>query len=196
MRSDGTYQRRNGRRSRTRLTLEQEYDYDKGTEKELDPSETRVGVKQHNQGEEIMGLLDDVTKKMGGLEGMASMAAKNPQLIAAAATLLSSKDSSIGGAAGLSGLMSAFDSKGLGNVMSSWVGSGKNESIGADQLASVLGNDTISQFASKAGIGLAEAGPALAAVLPSLVNQLTPKGEVPQSSSLEGALSGLLSSMG
>ncbi len=58
-----------------------------------------------------MGLVDDVMKNMGGLEGMASMAAKNPQLIAAAATLLSSKDSSIGGDAGLSGLMSAFDVK-------------------------------------------------------------------------------------
>ena len=143
-----------------------------------------------------MGLVDDVMKNMGGLEGMASMAAKNPQLIAAAATLLSSNDSSIGGDAGLSGLMSAFDVKvSAASCRPGWARA-KNESIGADQLASVLGNDTISQFASKAGIGLAEAGPALAAVLPSLVNQLTPKGEVPQSSSLEGALGGLLSSMG
>lgn len=143
-----------------------------------------------------MGLLDDVMKNVGGLEGIAGMAAKNPQLVAAAATLLSSKDSSVGGSGGLGALMSAFDSKGLGSVMSSWVGSGSNESIGAEQIVSVLGNDTLSQFASKAGIGLAEAGPALASVLPSLVNQLTPQGQVPQSSSLESALGGLLSNLG
>lgn len=146
--------------------------------------------------EEAVGLVDDLMKNMGGLEGIADIVKKNPQLIAAAATLLSSKDSSVGGSGGLSGLMGAFDSQGLGNVVSSWVGSGSNESVGADQVASALGTHTMSQFASKAGIGLEEAGPALAAVLPSLVNQLTPQGQVPQSNSLEDTLSGLLSKLG
>ena len=89
--------------------------------------------------------------------------------------------------------MSAFDKNGLGRIMASWVGSGQNESIGVDQVLKVLGNDTVSQFADKAGIGLAEAGPALAAVLPALINQLTPQGQAPESSSLESALGSLLS---
>ena len=120
------------------------------------------------------------------------MAAKNPQILAAAATLLSSQDSSVGGNGGLGGLMSAFENQGLGNVMSSWVGTGANQSIGADQLMGVLGNDTVSQFASKAGIGLAEAGPALAAVLPMLIDRMTPDGRAPESSALEGAIGQLL----
>ncbi len=45
-----------------------------------------------------MGLMDDVLKNMGGLEGVAGMAAKNPQLLAAVATLLSSKDPRLVGA--------------------------------------------------------------------------------------------------
>lgn len=109
-----------------------------------------------------MSLMDDVLKNAGGLQGMASLAAKNPQILAAAATLLSSKDSSVGGSGGLGGLMSAFDSNGLGSVMGSWLGSGQNESIGVDQLTKALGNDTLSQFASKAGIGVAEAGSGVA----------------------------------
>jgi uncharacterized protein YidB (DUF937 family) len=140
-----------------------------------------------------MGLVDDVLKNLGGLGSVASLAAKNPQLLSAAVSLLSSRDTSVGGSGGLSALASSFDRNGLGNVMASWIGTGKNESIGADQIANVLGDDTLSQFASKAGVGLAEAGPALAAVLPSLVDQLTPKGNVPAPSALESALTSLLS---
>jgi uncharacterized protein YidB (DUF937 family) len=140
-----------------------------------------------------MSLMDDMLKNAGGLGGLASFAAKNPQLLAAAMTLLSSKDTSVGGAGGLAGLMGAFDKNGLGNVMASWLGSGANDSIGADELTKVLGHDTMSQFASKAGIGLAEAGPALAAILPSLIDQLSPHGQAPETSSLEGMLGSLLS---
>jgi uncharacterized protein YidB (DUF937 family) len=140
-----------------------------------------------------MSLLDDVMKNVGGLEGLASFAAKNPQIIAAAATLLSSKDTSVGGNGGLGGLISAFDQNGLGEVMGSWLGSGQNQAIGADQIAKVVGNDALSQFASKAGIGLAEAGPALAAVLPLLIDKLSPQGRAPEPSSLESTLGSLLS---
>lgn len=139
-----------------------------------------------------MSLLDDVMKNADGLGDIAAFAAKNPQIIAAAATLLSAKDTSVGGNGGLGGLMSAFEQNGLEDVMGSWLGSGQNQSIGADQVAKLLGNDTLSQFASKAGIGLAEVGPVLAALLPSLIDQLSPQGRRPETSSLEGALSSLL----
>jgi uncharacterized protein YidB (DUF937 family) len=89
--------------------------------------------------------------------------------------------------------MSAFERKGLGTIMDSWSGTATNQSIGADQVAKVLGNDTIGQFASKAGIGIEDAGPALAAVLPSLIDQLSPKGKAPDAGSLEGALASILS---
>jgi uncharacterized protein YidB (DUF937 family) len=140
-----------------------------------------------------MSLMDDLLKNVGGIEGLASIAARNPQVLAAAASLLSSKDPSVGGSGGLGGLMSAFEKKGLGSVMDSWIGTGTNQSIGADQVAKVLGNDTMSQFAGKAGIGIEDAGPALAAVLPSLIDQLSPKGKAPDAGSLEGALASILS---
>ena len=92
--------------------------------------------------------------------------------------------------------MGAFDSKGLGSVMESWVGSGENKAIDASQLVSLLGNDTMKAFAQKAGLSLADAGPAIAAVLPSLINGLTSQGQAPEASSLESALGGLLSGLG
>jgi len=143
-----------------------------------------------------MSLMDDIVRNKAALGSVAELVAKNPQILAAAASLLNAKDTSVGGAAGLGSLLGAFQRKGLGEVAASWVGSGQNKGISADQIASVLGNDTLSQFAGKAGIGLAEAGPALAALLPTMVDRMTPQGKVPEESSLEGALGGLLSSLG
>lgn len=48
-----------------------------------------------------MGLMDELIKNAGGLSDVASLAMKNPQVDAAAASLLSSSSSSIGGASGL-----------------------------------------------------------------------------------------------
>jgi uncharacterized protein YidB (DUF937 family) len=142
-----------------------------------------------------MNLIDELLQNKEALGGVAELLAKNPQILAAAASLLSTKDASVGDAGGLGGLLGAFQSKGLGDLAASWVGTGQNRSISPDQVASVLGNDTLSQFASKAGIGLDEAGPALAALLPMLVDRTTPKGQVPDATTLEGSLGGLLSGL-
>ncbi len=142
-----------------------------------------------------MGMLDELlrSKNLGSIAGMC---AKNPQIVAAAVSLLSTKDSSVGGSEGLAGLASAFQGKGLDDVLSSWVSPGANRSISANQLEGVLGNDTLGQFAQKAGIGSGEASAVLASLLPELINQVTPKGKVPETSSLESTLGGLLSSLG
>jgi uncharacterized protein YidB (DUF937 family) len=143
-----------------------------------------------------MGLLDNLLKQGGGLAGIADLVAKNPQIVAAAASLLSTKDPSVGGTGGLGGLIGAFEKAGLGNIMSSWISTGPNPPIQPGQLASVLGKDTLSQFAQKAGIDPGQAGSVLASVLPELVNHLTPQGQVPQTNALESALGSLLGSLG
>jgi uncharacterized protein YidB (DUF937 family) len=140
-----------------------------------------------------MSLMDDILKNGGGLGAVAGVVAKNPQILAAAASLLSTKDATVGGTSGLSGLVSAFESKGLGDVVSSWISTGANKPISASQLTTALGSKTVSQFATKAGIGAGEASSTLAALLPAMVNQLTPKGQVPETSAIESVLSGLLS---
>jgi uncharacterized protein YidB (DUF937 family) len=139
----------------------------------------------------MSGLLD-VLVKSGAMGNVASMVAKNPQILAAAAELLSSKQGSIGGTGGLGGLVGAFSKGGLGDVMSSWVGTGANLPVDPSQLAGVLGNDTIGQFAKKAGLGTGDAGSVLASLLPGLVNQVTPQGQLPEANALEGILGSLL----
>jgi hypothetical protein len=59
-----------------------------------------------------MSLFDDSSKQVGGIAGVAM---KNPQVIAAVVSLLSTRDSSVGGTGGLAGLVQAFQGKGMGD---------------------------------------------------------------------------------
>ncbi len=140
-----------------------------------------------------MGLLDNVMKQAGGV---ASLAAKNPQAVAAIVSLLSTRDTSVGDTGGLGSLMGAFQKQGMGDMLSSWVSTGPNPPISAAQVTQVLGSGVVQQFATKAGVPHQEAGGLLASLLPVVINQLTPEGKMPETSGLESALGGLLSTLG
>lgn len=140
-----------------------------------------------------MGILDTLLKNPGAMVDMAKFAVDNPQIAQAAMSLVSSDDTSVGGSAGLSGILDSLNGAGLGDAVSSWLGNGENSEIDAAQLQAALGDDTISQFAEKAGIGsIGDATSLLSGVLPKLVDQLSPDGNLPDASSLDNALGGLL----
>jgi uncharacterized protein YidB (DUF937 family) len=150
-----------------------------------------------------MGLLDGLLKQaMGGqadasgLGGVVSMVSKNPQILTALAGLLSTRDASIGGSGGLDGLVGAFQQKGLGDVISGWISTGPNPPVSASQVTDVLGEETIGQFASRAGVPVSEAGSLLAGLLPATIDHLTPDGKVPETNTLEQSLTSLLSGLG
>jgi uncharacterized protein YidB (DUF937 family) len=119
-----------------------------------------------------MGLLDDVMKAATGT----APAAENSQssLASAALSILSNQSG------GISGLVQQFASKGLGDVVSSWVGTGQNLPISPDQLQSALGSEQVQAIAAKAGISPDAANAGLAQILPQLIDRLTPNGEIPQ----------------
>ncbi len=87
----------------------------------------------------------------------------------------------LGGGAlgGLTGLIGKFASAGLGNKAKSWVSTGPNEELTGDELESALGSDTVSKLATQAGVSQDQAKGGLAAMLPSLIDKLTPGGSVP-----------------
>jgi len=123
------------------------------------------------------GLLEGVASKLMGGEG------SNP-LLGMVGNLLSGSQ---GG--GLSGLIQSFNSKGLGDLMSSWVGTGENLPISGQQIQEVLGSGRIQQMAEKLGTSSEEVSGGLAGLLPQIIDQLTPAGSVPESGLLEKALS-------
>lgn len=94
--------------------------------------------------------------------------------------LLGSVMNIIGGqSGGLNGLVNQFTSNGLGDIIGSWVGTGKNLPISGDQLKSVLGNDTLKNIASKLGMDSGALTSQLSNLLPGVVDKLTPEGKVP-----------------
>jgi len=88
---------------------------------------------------------------------------------------------------GLDGLVQNFQQKGLGEVVSSWVSTGQNLPVSADQINHVLGSDTVKNLAAKAGISPDQAGSQLAALLPGLIDQLTPNGHTGEAGGLLAA---------
>lgn len=94
---------------------------------------------------------------------------------------------------GLQGLIKSFEEKGLGGVAASWVGTGQNLPISAEQIQSVLGNEQVAAFAQKLGISPQDVSTHLAQLLPQVVDKLTPNGSIPEGGGgLEQTLGGLL----
>lgn len=98
---------------------------------------------------------------------------------------------------GLNGLIQRFHENGAGDIVSSWISNGENKPISSDAVTNVLGSDAVGQIAQKAGLSGDQVSGMLAAVLPHLVNQATPNGEVPADGKLDvGSLLGSLGGLG
>lgn len=119
-----------------------------------------------------MGLFDDAVKSATGTATATD--GSQTSLASAVLSMLSSNEG------GISGLVKQFAAKGLGHVVSSWIGTGQNLPITPEQLQSVLGSEQVQAIAAKAGISPQAASAALAQVLPQVVDKVTPDGQVPQ----------------
>ena len=81
-------------------------------------------------------------------------------------------------------------------MLSSWIGNGDNQAVDPGKLADALGSDKIAEFANKAGVSGSEASTLLAGFLPSIVDKLSPKGDLPDAGGLDDMIGGLLGSLG
>jgi len=97
---------------------------------------------------------------------------------------------------GLSSIVKGFEQHGLGNLVSSWVGTGQNLPISPEQLQRGLGSDRVRQLAQAAGITEGTAASALSGLLPKVIDQLTPNGAVPHTDQLEQLVASLKTVMG
>ena len=97
-----------------------------------------------------MGLLDAILQQAGsaalgggrgasGAGGIVDLVMKNPQIIAAALSMLNPKDTAVGGGGGLADVIGAFNKGGLGDVMSSWVSGGPNKPVDPGMMDLIVG---------------------------------------------------------
>ncbi len=80
---------------------------------------------------------------------------------------------------GLEGLIQSFQQGGLGEVVNSWVSTGQNLPISAEQIQSVLGGSSLQDIATKLGVTPEQASGSLAEILPQAVDTMTPNGQLP-----------------
>jgi uncharacterized protein YidB (DUF937 family) len=127
-----------------------------------------------------VSLLDDVLREVGG--------GADPSHHSLATDLMGMLSGG-GMSKGLGGLVDMFNQRGLGDVVGSWISTGKNLPISAEQIQAVLGSAQIKALATKAGIDPARAGEVIAQILPQLVDRATPNGQMPPGGILD-AISG------
>jgi uncharacterized protein YidB (DUF937 family) len=133
-----------------------------------------------------MGLLDMVGGMLGGQAGGAGAGGSQAELLQMLVGMLA--DNGQGG--GLAGLVEKFQSAGMAEQVNSWIGTGQNLPVSPEQLQGALGADQMSQLASKMGLSTGDLGAQLSQMLPQVVDQLTPGGQLPEGGL--GDLGGLL----
>lgn len=81
---------------------------------------------------------------------------------------------------GLGAIVAKLQQAGFGDHVKSWLCNGQNLPISADQLRTVLGNDTVRQLAARYNIPVDQLSEILAQELPKAVDQASPQGHLPQ----------------
>ena len=82
-------------------------------------------------------------------------------------------------AGGLNGIVNQLNEAGLGQQVASWIGTGANLPVSADQISSALSSGQIEQLASSFGVDVGNLPQLLAQYLPKAIDSATPDGQLP-----------------
>jgi len=134
-----------------------------------------------------MGFLDELT---GGLAGKLFAGGDKNKLLESIMGLINNPQTG-----GLSGLAQMFKDKGLGDTISSWISTGNNLPVSADQIKKALGADKVQEISQNVGVSEEETSTGLASLLPDIIDKLTPDGKVPDSDMLAQGLNKLKSKL-
>jgi len=116
-----------------------------------------------------MGLLDDLVGSLGNSNG--SGQGNQMQQLMAIWNWVQEQG-------GVEVLLQKFQQGGFGQVLNSWLGSGSNMSIDGGEIQNALGNDQLQSLADKLGTDVQGASGTLAALLPQVIDKLSPQGHI------------------
>ncbi len=112
-----------------------------------------------------MGVLDEVTAKLGGQQGTGGGVASLQKLVFSSG--------------GLHGLTSKLASSGLEQQVQSWVGHGQNQPVSGSQIKPAMDQGQVNSMAKQAGMSPDETCDHVAKALPDMVDRATPEGHMP-----------------
>ncbi|WP_374246435.1 YidB family protein [Zoogloea sp.] len=143
-----------------------------------------------------MGLLDQLAGQvLGSLAGGAQQGGGGQAAILQ--LVMSLLQNGQGGLGGLGDLLGRLNQAGLGEQAASWVSTGQNLPVSAEQIGQIFGGSELGDMAAQLGLPADQIAGQLANVLPQVVDRLTPDGQVPAGDiDLGQALSGLVAMLG
>lgn len=80
---------------------------------------------------------------------------------------------------GIEGVVGELERTSLGQHVKSWVGTGENLPVSADQIRDALGSQKVKDLAASVGIPPEKVSELLAQYLPVAVDKATPEGKIP-----------------
>jgi uncharacterized protein YidB (DUF937 family) len=138
-----------------------------------------------------MGLLDGlIGDVLGSLQGGAGQGQVGQQHADVATNLLQMLAGGQGG--GLAGLVQSFGQAGIGHLIEGWISTGPNPPATAQQIQQGFGQANLQSVAQQTGLSVSALLPVLVQVLPTLIDKMTPDGQIPQQGAAGGGLGGLL----
>nr|WP_294534818.1 YidB family protein [uncultured Rhodoblastus sp.] len=81
---------------------------------------------------------------------------------------------------GIDGVVAELEKTGYGQQVKSWVGTGANLPISAEDIKQALGSEKLKSLAESTGIPLDKAAEYLAQHLPTAIDKATPDGHLPK----------------
>jgi uncharacterized protein YidB (DUF937 family) len=111
----------------------------------------------------------------GGMLGGANAQGQNPLLMIALQLLQQN--------GGIQGILAKCQQAGYGQQAQSWIGTGPNMPINANVLEQIFGQGQLGQIAQQLGVSREEASGGVAQMLPQVVDQMTPTGQIPDNHS-------------
>lgn len=117
--------------------------------------------------------------RMSFFESLKAVAAQAVELVQNNPQVVSGIQKIIEENGGVSGIIEKFKEKGFAEAASSWVGTGDNISIGADDVLKVLGKDSVKDLASKVGLDTDATAGLVGSLLPLVIDKLSPEGKEP-----------------
>jgi uncharacterized protein YidB (DUF937 family) len=124
-----------------------------------------------------MGLLENIS----GLAGNASKNFGDSKFITGLLQVIENKFG------GLGSFIQTLNQSGLGDIVSSWIGTGANKSISEGEVVRGFGKENIHELSEKTGMPESDTVKKLTTTLPEVVNKLTPEGVLPRGNIMDMA---------
>ena len=138
-----------------------------------------LAVAGYQNRDKIKEMLGGLTQSPSGQTGRGSQGSQGGGALGNLGGLLSG--ASVGSvlSGGLRDLIERFKQNGQGTAADSWVKTGPNQPLGAEQLQQAIGPDVLNTLSQQTGLSREELLARLTRELPAAVDKFTPDGRLP-----------------